>query len=67
MDSLITSKTRIAYFRCHLIAFSLIFIVVQAQPISKDDKQITYRSVNEPGPVHVSMVQAKVDTMDKVC
>lgn len=39
---------------------------LQAQPISKDDKKIAYRSVTQIGEIHAKIVQANVDTLDKV-
>jgi long-chain acyl-CoA synthetase len=39
---------------------------VKAKPITKDTKSITYRSTTEPGPVHITMLQEKIDTMAKM-
>jgi long-chain acyl-CoA synthetase len=39
---------------------------VKAKPITKDTKSITYRSTTEPGPVHITMIQEKIDTMAKM-
>ncbi|XP_063922554.1 long-chain-fatty-acid--CoA ligase 4 isoform X2 [Zophobas morio] len=39
---------------------------VKAKPITKDTTSITYRSTTEPGPVHVTLVKEKIDTMAKM-
>ncbi|XP_011881696.1 PREDICTED: long-chain-fatty-acid--CoA ligase 4 isoform X1 [Vollenhovia emeryi] len=39
---------------------------IKARPISKDDNQITYRSVDSPKPMHVMLEREKVDTLEKV-
>ncbi|XP_019759462.2 long-chain-fatty-acid--CoA ligase 4 isoform X4 [Dendroctonus ponderosae] len=38
----------------------------KAQPISQDAKTITYRSTMQPGPLHVTLLREKVDTMVKL-
>lgn len=49
-----------------VVVFFYIFYCVQAKPISIDEKQITYRSVEPPREVHVKMVQSNIDTLEKV-
>lgn len=49
----------------------LSFIVVclsfaQAKPISSDNTQITYRTVDPPRDMHLKMVQGNIDTLEKV-
>ncbi|ENN77291.1 hypothetical protein YQE_06117, partial [Dendroctonus ponderosae] len=39
---------------------------IKAQPISQDAKTITYRSTMQPGPLHVTLLREKVDTMVKL-
>lgn len=39
---------------------------IKAKPISSDDTQITYRSVDPPREIHLKMVQAKIDTLEKM-
>lgn len=39
---------------------------VKAKPISMDDHQITYRAVEPPDEVHVRMLQANIDTLEKM-
>lgn len=38
----------------------------QAKPISSDDKQITYRTIEPPRELHVKMLQANIDTLEKM-
>lgn len=39
---------------------------IKARPISKDDNQITYRSVDSPKSMHIMLEREKVDTLEKV-
>lgn len=39
---------------------------IKARPISKDDNQITYRSVDSPKSMHIRLEREKVDTLEKV-
>lgn len=39
---------------------------IKARPISKDEHQITYRSIDSPGSMHVMLQREKVDTLEKV-
>lgn len=39
---------------------------IKARPISKDDNQITYRSVDSPGLMHILLEREKIDTLEKV-
>lgn len=38
----------------------------KARVISKDDQQVTYRSVEKPGPIHVSLKRENIDTLEKM-
>ena len=38
----------------------------QAKPISSDSTQITYRTADPPREMHLKMVQADIDTLEKV-
>lgn len=42
------------------------FLLSQAKAISSDDKQITYRTIEPPREVHVKMLQANIDTLEKM-
>ncbi|XP_055326866.1 long-chain-fatty-acid--CoA ligase 4-like isoform X2 [Sitodiplosis mosellana] len=69
---------RVVSFVCDVITFPVYLVVqqpwkrrqlskrVRAKPISADDKEITYRSVEPFSATHVKMVQANVDTMEKM-
>ncbi|XP_050460499.1 fatty acid CoA ligase Acsl3 isoform X6 [Cataglyphis hispanica] len=39
---------------------------IKARPIAKDNYQVTYRSVDSPGPMHIMLEREKVDTLEKV-
>ncbi|XP_020289226.1 long-chain-fatty-acid--CoA ligase 4 isoform X2 [Pseudomyrmex gracilis] len=39
---------------------------IKARPISKDENQITYRSVDSPGSMHIMLEREKIDTLEKV-
>ncbi|XP_015123836.1 long-chain-fatty-acid--CoA ligase 4 isoform X1 [Diachasma alloeum] len=39
---------------------------VKAKPIAKDDNSITYRNIDDPGPIHVKLQRQSVDTLEKV-
>lgn len=39
------------------------FVFVQAQPVSKDTRSLTYRSVESPSSAHVQMVRDNINTM----
>lgn len=39
---------------------------IKAQPITQDTKSITYRSTQQPGPLHITLLREKVDTMTKL-
>lgn len=38
----------------------------KARPISKDETTITYRGVDGPGPMHISLKREKIETLDRV-
>jgi long-chain acyl-CoA synthetase len=44
----------------------LCFPPEQAKPISSDSTQITYRTADPPREMHLKMVQADIDTLEKV-
>ncbi|XP_012235085.1 fatty acid CoA ligase Acsl3 isoform X1 [Linepithema humile] len=39
---------------------------IKARPISKDESQVTYRSVDSPGLMHIMLEREKIDTLEKV-
>ncbi|XP_012347685.1 long-chain-fatty-acid--CoA ligase 3 isoform X2 [Apis florea] len=39
---------------------------IKARPIAKDDKSITYRSVDEPQEIHIMLERENIDTLDKI-
>ncbi|CAK9808994.1 Fatty acid CoA ligase Acsl3 [Anthophora quadrimaculata] len=39
---------------------------IKARPIAKDEHKITYRSVDPPGPMHVLLERANIDTLEKM-
>ncbi|XP_043274109.1 long-chain-fatty-acid--CoA ligase 4 isoform X2 [Venturia canescens] len=39
---------------------------IKAKWISKDDHSITYRSVDPPGPLHITLERQKIDTLEKM-
>lgn len=39
---------------------------IKARPIAKDDKSITYRSVDEPKEIHIMLERENIDTLDKI-
>jgi long-chain acyl-CoA synthetase len=38
---------------------------IKARPISKDENQVTYRSVDSPGSMHITLEREKIDTLEK--
>lgn len=39
---------------------------LQAKPISSNEKQITYHTVDEPGKIYIRMLQKHIDTLEKM-
>lgn len=39
---------------------------IKARPVAKDEHWITYRSVDSPGPMHVTLEREKIDTLEKM-
>lgn len=39
---------------------------IKARPIARDEQRITYRSVDPPGPMHITLEREKVDTLEKM-
>lgn len=39
---------------------------VKAKPIAKDERSITYRNIDQPGPMHITLERQKIDTLEKV-
>ncbi|XP_031629734.1 long-chain-fatty-acid--CoA ligase 4 isoform X1 [Contarinia nasturtii] len=72
------SAIRVIAFVCDVITFPVYLVLqqpwkrrqqskrIKAKPISADDKQVTYRSVEPPREIHVKMVQANIDTLEKM-
>ncbi|XP_076173422.1 acyl-CoA synthetase long-chain isoform X2 [Ptiloglossa arizonensis] len=39
---------------------------IKALPVAKDDHSVTYRSIDPPGPMHVTLEREKIDTLEKM-
>lgn len=39
---------------------------IKARPISKDESQVTYRSVDSPKSMHITLEREEIDTLEKV-
>ncbi|XP_026667370.1 long-chain-fatty-acid--CoA ligase 3-like [Ceratina calcarata] len=39
---------------------------IKARPVAKDENKITYRSVDPPKPMHVTLERENIDTLEKM-